>query len=182
MTDHKENAEEIGRAIYKSKILPTLQPEDKGKIVHIDIRSGDYEIDRDESAAMTRLFARRPHAYTWAKRVGHRAVYYMGAGYGVRVKGESPSDDAKRTEEIGRAIYKSKILPTLQPEDKGKVVYIDVRSGDYEIDSDESAAMVRLMERRPHAYTWAERVGYPVVHFMGMAGAKFYSVGSVDVE
>ena len=167
MTDHKENAEEIGRAIYKSKILPTLQPEDKGKVVVIDIHSGDYEIDRDESAAMTRLFARRPDAYTWAKRVGHKTVYYMGSGYGVRIKTAPPSDEAKKTEEIGRAIYKSKILPLMQPEDKGKVVLIDIHSGDYEIDRDESAAMTRLFARRPHAYTWAKRVGHKAVYYMG---------------
>ena len=167
MTDHKENAEEIGRAIYKSKILPLMQPEDKGKVVVIDIHSGDYEIDRDESAAMTRLFARRPHAFTWAERVGHKTVYYMGSGYGVRIKTASPSDEAKKTEEIGRAIYKSKILPLTQPEDKGKIVLIDIHSGDYEIDRDESAAMTRLFARRPHAYTWAKRVGYRAVYYMG---------------
>ena len=167
MTDHKENAEEIGRAIYKSKILPSLQPEDKGKVVVIDIHSGDYEIDRDEAAAMTRLFARRPRAYTWAKRVGHKAVYYMGSGYGVRIKTASPSDEAKKIEEIGRAIYKSKILPSLQPEDKGKIVLIDIHSGDYEIDRDESAAMTRLFARRPQAYTWAKRVGHKAVYYMG---------------
>ena len=87
MTDHKENAEEIGRAIYKSKILPSLQPEDKGKVVYIDVRSGDYEIDSDEAAAMVRLMERRPDAYTWAERVGYPAVHFMGGGYGFRIKG-----------------------------------------------------------------------------------------------
>ena len=167
MTDHKENAEEIGRAIYESKILPSLQPEDKGKVVVIDIHSGDYEIDRDDITGLVRLLERRPNAFTWAERVGHPAVYYMGAGYGVRIKTASPSDEAKKTEEIGRAIYKSKILPTLQPEDKGKVVVIDIHSGDYEIDREDITALLRLLERRPDAFTWAERVGHPVVYYMG---------------
>ena len=172
MTDHKENAEEIGRAIYKSKILPSLQPEDKGKVVVIDIHSGDYEIDREDITALLRLLERRPNAYTWAERVGYPAVYYMGAGYGFRVKTVSPSDDAKKTEEIGRAIYKSKILPLMQPEDKGKVVVIDIHSGDYEIDREDITALLRLLERRPNAYTWAERVGHPAVYYMG-AGYGF---------
>ena len=177
MTDHKENAEEIGRAIYKSKILPSLQPEDKGKVVVIDIHSGDYEIDREDITALLRLLERRPNAFTWAERVGHPAVYYMGAGYGVRIKTVSPSDDKENAEEIGTAIYKSKILPTLQPEDKGKVVVIDVRSGDYEIDREDITALLRLLERRPNAYTWAERVGHPAVYYMG-AGYGFRIKGA----
>ena len=71
---------------------------------------------------------------------------------------------------VGRAIYKEKILPLLKADDKGKVVVIDVNSGDYEIDYDDAAAMFRLIERRPDAFTWSERVGYPAVHRMGLFG------------
>ena len=70
----------------------------------------------------------------------------------------------------GRTIYKEKILPLLKADDKGKVVVIDVNSGDYEIDYDDAAAMFRLIERRPDAFTWSERVGYPAVHRMGLFG------------
>ena len=46
------NAPDIGRAIYKEKILPTLGPEHKGKVVVIDVKSGDYEIaDRHMTAS-----------------------------------------------------------------------------------------------------------------------------------
>ncbi|MYE55136.1 MAG: hypothetical protein F4X34_08085 [Chloroflexi bacterium] len=72
----------------------------------------------------------------------------------------------------GRAIYKNKILPLMKDEDKGKVVIIDVNSGDYEIDYDDAAAMFRLLERRPDAFTWADRVGYPSVHRMGLASVR----------
>ena len=68
---------------------------------------------------------------------------------------------------IGRAIYQERILPTLSPSDKGKVIFIDIETGGYEIDGDECAAMVRFMERFPNAVGWSERVGYPYVHSFG---------------
>lgn len=70
---------------------------------------------------------------------------------------------------IGREIYENRILPGMKLEDKGKVVVIDVKSGDYEIGYDDAAAMFSLLERRPDAFTWSERVGYPAVHRMGFA-------------
>ena len=70
------------------------------------------------------------------------------------------------TATIGRAIYNEKILPKLGQEYKGKVVVIDVNSGDYEIADKHITADTRLRERQPEAYTWAERVGFPTVHRM----------------
>lgn len=68
---------------------------------------------------------------------------------------------------IGRAIYQERILPSLSQSDKGKVIFIDVETGGYEIDADECAAMVRFMERFPNAVGWSERVGYPYVDRIG---------------
>ena len=68
------------------------------------------------------------------------------------------------TATIGRAIYTEKILPLMKDEDKGKVVVIDVNSGDHEIDYDDAAALFNLLERRPDAFTWSERVGYRAAH------------------
>ena len=67
----------------------------------------------------------------------------------------------------GRAIYKEKILPLLEENDIGKVVVIDVNSGEYEIDDDDASALFRLLDRQPDAFTWSERVGYPAVHRLG---------------
>ena len=68
---------------------------------------------------------------------------------------------------IGRAIYEEKIRDTLGPEYHGKVVVIDVKSGDYEIADNSLNATLQLMKRRPNAFTWAERVGYPAVYHLG---------------
>ena len=74
-------------------------------------------------------------------------------------------DDAGK---IGRAIYKEKILPTLGPEDEGKLVAIDVTTGNYEIDGRDIDLGMKLLERNPEAFTWMRRVGrYPAVHSIG---------------
>lgn len=65
---------------------------------------------------------------------------------------------------IGRAIYKEKIRPKLGPEHKGKVVVIDVKSGDYEIADRHLDADIKLRKRRPDAFTWEERVDVPVTY------------------
>ena len=67
----------------------------------------------------------------------------------------------------GRAIYNKTIREKVEPAEIGKVVVIDVNSGDWEIDADDSTALFKLLERRPDAFTWAERVGYPAVYEMG---------------
>ena len=72
---------------------------------------------------------------------------------------------------IGRRIYQERILPNLAPSDKGKVIFIDIETGGYEIDADECAAMERFMERFPNAVGWSERVGYPYVHSFGYSSA-----------
>ncbi len=68
---------------------------------------------------------------------------------------------------VGRAIYKKAILPLMEDDDKGRVVVIDVNSGDYEVADDDATALFRLLERQPDAFTWTERVGYPVAHRIG---------------
>ena len=68
--------------------------------------------------------------------------------------------------EIGKAIYDQNIKSDLGPEFKGKIVVIDVYSGDYEIGDEDSETTMRLRKRRPDACTWAEKVGYPTVYVL----------------
>ncbi len=74
-----------GHAIYRKKVRPLVYPREKGKVVIIDVRSGDYEIGADSLAATDRLLARRPDAVMWGERIGYKAV----AGFG----GFPPEDD-----------------------------------------------------------------------------------------
>ena len=84
----RKSVEERGRAIYREKVRPLVYPQETGKVVAIDVRSGDYEMSanpRDETAAMDRLRERRPGALVWRERVGYKAVSAFG--------GSLPPDD-----------------------------------------------------------------------------------------
>jgi len=73
-------------------------------------------------------------------------------------------------EEIARRgdeIYQNKIQPSLKASDNGKLVAIDIETGDYEIADDELAACDRLRERVPQAQIWLLRVGSPYLHRFG---------------
>ena len=67
-----------------------LKPADNGKIVAIDIESGEYAIAVDQLAACDRLRARFPDAQLWMLRVGSRYVTSFGghrsSGKGSRRK------------------------------------------------------------------------------------------------
>jgi hypothetical protein len=67
-----------GDEIYDRDILPKLRPEDKGKIVAIDTKTGDYEFAPDELTAAHGLRARRPDAQIWFRRVGSRYLHRFG--------------------------------------------------------------------------------------------------------
>ncbi len=68
----------LGQAIYRDRIKELVKHTEKGKLVIIDVKSGDYEIDEDDITAVLRLRERKPDAITYAVRVGYRAVYSLG--------------------------------------------------------------------------------------------------------
>ena len=51
-----------------------------GKIVAIDVDSGDYSIGENVIAATERLLAQDPNADIWCVKVGYRALRSFGAG------------------------------------------------------------------------------------------------------
>lgn len=74
-------------------------------------------------------------------------------------------NDTERAAEraLANTIYETELLPKLQNVAKGKILVLDVQSRDYEIDADLMAASDRLQARRPGAYEYTFRIGYPVV-------------------
>ena len=78
VTHSGEDVARLGKAIYH-KLHPQLESGDNvGKIVAIDITSGDYEIGDDVLVVSDRLKARHPLAEMWAERIGFNAVYSVG--------------------------------------------------------------------------------------------------------
>ena len=85
--------------------------------------------------------------------------------------------DPIATSEIGEAIYNEKIRHIVEadPSQKGRVVVIDIYTGEYEIADTDEEAQRRLEKRCPDAFTWAERVGYPAVCRFGGSWGSDYS-------
>ena len=69
-------------ALYEERIRDQVEPDHVGKFLVLDIKSGDYELDRDPVMARKRLHARRPDPETFLMRVGYSAAYSF-AGYGL---------------------------------------------------------------------------------------------------
>ena len=89
-----------GRDIYGSKVVWKLTDDDKGKVVVIDVDSGDYEVDTVEAKARDRLLSRRPDACTWTEEFKGRPVFRGGWRMtypnGYTIEGGRPSRDEIR--------------------------------------------------------------------------------------
>ncbi len=74
-----EELARLGGELFDRRVRPSLRPEDDGKFVAIDVVSGEYEIDSDDYAAVTRLRARVPAADVWLARAGSPATCRIGS-------------------------------------------------------------------------------------------------------
>jgi hypothetical protein len=75
----KEELARRGQELYESGIRQQVEAGNEGKIVAIDIETGNFEVDETIVPATDRLFARNPDAQPWVIRIGHRAVDHFGA-------------------------------------------------------------------------------------------------------
>ncbi len=75
----KEDLAQRGQALYDSGIRQQVEAGNEGKIVAIDIETGNFEVDDNILPATNRLFEQHPDAQPWVIRIGHRAVYHFGA-------------------------------------------------------------------------------------------------------
>ena len=78
MAVEKKDVKEAGQSIYRSKVVWKLADSDKGKMVVIDVDSGNYEVDADETIALERLLALRPDARTWTEEFRGPHIFRMG--------------------------------------------------------------------------------------------------------
>lgn len=69
-----------GRELYERQIRPAVEKEENiGKLVSIDIETGDYEIGDDSDLdAPRRLHAKHPGAALYTTRIGYDAAYALG--------------------------------------------------------------------------------------------------------
>jgi hypothetical protein len=74
----KEEFARRGDELYETQVRPQVEAGNHGKIVAIDLETGDFEVDRSEIAACDRLETRCPDAQIWIVRIGSRHVRRFG--------------------------------------------------------------------------------------------------------
>ena len=74
----KEEFARRGDEIYESQVRQQVEGGNHGKIVAIDIETGDFEVDQSEITACDRLEVRHPDAQIWIVRIGSRHVRRFG--------------------------------------------------------------------------------------------------------
>lgn len=81
MTYPKLSGEEItqkGKALYDRLRSNIETQENIGKLISIDVETGDYAIGDDLIVLSRHLQAKHPNAPIWAGRIGFNAVYAIG--------------------------------------------------------------------------------------------------------
>jgi hypothetical protein len=74
-----EEIARLGEEWYERSIRPLVKAETNvGKILSIDIETGEHELGEDPLVTGRRLQARHPGAAIWTKRVGYDTVYAIG--------------------------------------------------------------------------------------------------------
>jgi hypothetical protein len=80
-TDNANTIAERAKLWYAKQISGVVEkPENRGKMVAIDVLTGVYEMDSDLIAAVNRLKMRVPNAEMFAMRVGYPTAVRFGAG------------------------------------------------------------------------------------------------------
>lgn len=74
----KEEHARRGAELYERQVRPQVEAGNHGKIVALDVDSGNFEVAADTLTAADRLLARCPDAQIWFTRVGYRGVHRFG--------------------------------------------------------------------------------------------------------
>ncbi|CBN57092.1 MULTISPECIES: addiction module protein [Kamptonema] len=68
-----------GKELYENVIRAQVEtPENIGKIISINVETGEYEIGEDLVVTSGKLQAKQANAIIWAERIGFDAVYAVG--------------------------------------------------------------------------------------------------------
>lgn len=67
-----------GETMYAERIQPLMQEKDHGRMLVLDVATGDYEIDDSGGQAAEILLARHPGANLYGLRIGHAAAGRIG--------------------------------------------------------------------------------------------------------
>ena len=74
-----EEIDRRGMQLYRDKIAPQVDLEENlGRVIAIDVESGDFEVAEEGLIAGERLRVRHPDASMLCLRIGYNAVYSFG--------------------------------------------------------------------------------------------------------
>ena len=77
----KEEIAQRGKEWYEREIRSKVEEGNKGKILLIDVETGDYEIDDDHLQATRRALAKHPGAALYSLRIGYPSLGKIGGGW-----------------------------------------------------------------------------------------------------
>jgi hypothetical protein len=78
----------IGEEMYQREIRAKVETDDNiGKVLVLDIETGEYEIDEENLVAAKRLKAKNPDAALYAMRIGYPALEKIGGSWGAYARG-----------------------------------------------------------------------------------------------
>lgn len=69
-----------GIELYETKIRPLVEEGNLGRLLAIDVESGDYAVADQRFDAVKPLRDKNPDAQIWLLRIGHVAVESFGGG------------------------------------------------------------------------------------------------------
>lgn len=87
MLHPKYTSEEIaqrGQAIYDQRIRAHVETAHQGEFLVLNIETGEYEMDRNELAALQRAKAKNPDGAFYILRIGATAAYRLGKKQGAK--------------------------------------------------------------------------------------------------
>lgn len=70
-----------GEEIYERDLRSHLEPTSKGQFLVIDIDTGEYELDPDETLALQRAITKRPDGTRFIKRVGFSTAHRLRSNF-----------------------------------------------------------------------------------------------------
>ena len=79
-----EEIARLGDEIYEKQVRLAVEAGNHGRVVAIDIETGAYALGDTARDAAKKLLARYPDSEIWSVRIGHRALYRVGAYAALR--------------------------------------------------------------------------------------------------
>jgi hypothetical protein len=73
----REEIVQRGKEIYDHDIRPVIEADHRGRVVAIDVRTGEFELADDAIASASQLRARLPEAVIFLARVGHQGLHQL---------------------------------------------------------------------------------------------------------